>query len=170
MSHSVVPETDESVSHKPARPPNRMQRVLGKVRERIRPKRVPIILQMSIVECGAACLSMILSYHGRKTRVSECTACLGVGRDGVTAQTILKAAREYGLRSKGYSIQDLSNLAQIQLPAIIHWEFNHFVVLERWSAKGAVIERFSISRWTCATAARALSTPASAERIWVSEA
>lgn len=139
MGNPIVPEAESSASHDLPRQPNGIWRVLGKVRERIRPKRVPIILQMSIVECGAACLSMILSYHGRKTRVSECTACLGVGRDGVTAQTILKAAREYGLRSKGYSIQDLSNLAQIQLPAIIHWEFNHFVVLERWSPKGAVI-------------------------------
>ena len=139
MSNSVVPESESLVSHNPSGQPNRIRRVLSQIRQRIRPKRVPIVLQMSIVECGAACLSMILSYHGRKTRVSECTACLGVGRDGVTAQTILKAAREYGLRSKGYSIQDLSNLAQIQLPAIVHWEFNHFVVLEQWSAKGAVI-------------------------------
>ena len=139
MSNSVVPDTEQAGSGN--RPPrlDGVRHFFQKVRQRIRPKRVSPILQMSVVECGAACLAMILSYHGRKTRISECTECLGVGRDGVTAQTILKAGREYGLRSKGYSIQELSHLAQIQLPAIIHWEFNHFVVLEQWSPKKVLI-------------------------------
>src|SRR5258708_30961351 len=70
-----------------------------------RPRRVPVVRQMSAVECGAACLSMILSYHGRETHVSECREELGIGRDGVTGLTITKAARASGLRAKAYSLQ-----------------------------------------------------------------
>jgi len=87
---------------------------------------------MSAMECGAACLSMILSYHGRKTRVVECRTELGVGRDGVTGLTIAKAARSHGLRVSAYSINP-DEFKFVQLPAIIHWEFNHFVVVEKWS-------------------------------------
>jgi ABC-type bacteriocin/lantibiotic exporters, contain an N-terminal double-glycine peptidase domain len=97
-------------------------------------RRVPVMLQLSAVECGAACLAMILSYFGRKTQVAECRECLGIGRDGVTAQTIARAARSYGLRVKAYSLES-SDFQYVQLPAIVHWNFNHFVVVERWSPK-----------------------------------
>lgn len=100
---------------------------------RSRRVRVPVILQLNAVECGAACLAMILSHYGRKTSLSECRDSCGIGRDGVTALTIAREARSFGLRVKAFSVQDLKNLAQIPLPAILHWEFNHFVVLEHWS-------------------------------------
>lgn len=96
-----------------------------------RRRRVPVIKQMSIVECGAACLAMILGYHGRPTRLDECREELGVGRDGVTALTIARAARRYGLRVKAYTL-DPSALQYVRLPAIAHWNFNHFVVVEQW--------------------------------------
>ncbi len=96
--------------------------------------RVPVLLQMNSVECGSACLAMILSYYGRKTSVVECRDACGIGRDGVTAQTIAKAARSYELRAKAFSL-DPSDLRDLQLPAIVHWEFNHFVVVERWSPR-----------------------------------
>jgi len=100
--------------------------------------RVPVILQMNAVECGAACLAMILSYFGRKTRIEECRRKCDAGRDGVTAQTMLAAAREFGLRTRA-SLLDAGGLEQISLPAIVHWNYNHFVVLERWSERGARI-------------------------------
>ncbi len=98
----------------------------------LRRRRVPVLLQMNAVECGAACLAMVLSYFGRKTRVSECRVALGSGRDGLTAQAIAHAAREYGLRTKGYTTEP-GNFKYVPLPAIVHWNFNHFVVVERWS-------------------------------------
>src|SRR4051812_18595377 len=67
--------------------------------------RVPVILQMNAVECGAACLAMILSYYRRKTQVAECRASCGVGRDGLTARTIAEAARNHGLRVKAFSLE-----------------------------------------------------------------
>ena len=97
-------------------------------------RRVPVLLQLSCNECGAACLAMILNYYGRKTQVSECREVCGVGRDGVTAQTIAKAARSYGLRAKAFSVEPL-HFEYLQLPAIAHWEFDHFVVVESWSSR-----------------------------------
>ena len=99
---------------------------------RARQKRVPVILQMSAVECGAACLAMILTYHGRDTTLTECRDLLGTGRDGVTAQAIVKAARSLGLRVRAFSAP-LDDFKSVPLPVIVHWNFNHFVVVERWS-------------------------------------
>lgn len=90
-------------------------------------------LQLNAVECGAACLAMILSYYGRQTQVSECREFIGVDRDGVTAETIVQAARHYGLRVKAYSVQSLHDFRYVPLPAIAHWNFQHFVVVERWT-------------------------------------
>src|SRR5262245_26061614 len=99
------------------------------------PKRVPVIQQLNAVECGAACLAMILSYYGRRTSVSECRDKCSPGRDGLTARTIVKAGREYGFRVKAYSLEP-ENLKHIPLPAVAHWNFNHFIVIEKLSAKG----------------------------------
>lgn len=90
---------------------------------------------MSATECGAACLAMILSYHGRHTEVDETRHYCRAGRDGINAETIMTSARKFGLRTKAYSIQDFADLRLISLPAIIHWKFNHFVVLEKLNAK-----------------------------------
>jgi ATP-binding cassette, subfamily B, bacterial len=98
-------------------------------------RRVPIRLQLSAVECGAACLAMILSYFGRHTKVAECREQIGIGRDGVTAETIARAARAYELRVKAYSIAELTDFKYVPLPAIAHWNFEHFVVVEYWSPK-----------------------------------
>jgi len=119
----------------------RLVRAPGKRRER-----VPVILQLAFDECGAACLAMILSFYGRKTAVSECRQCLGGGgRDGLSARTIAEEARRFGLRAKGYSL-DLEELTTVGLPAIIHWNFNHFVVLEGWGPQGAEIVDPAVGR------------------------
>jgi ATP-binding cassette, subfamily B, bacterial len=95
--------------------------------------RVPVRLQLSALECGAACLAMILSYFDRPTQVAECRNLMGIGRDGATAETIAKAARTFGLRMKAYAVEDLADFRYVPLPAIAHWNFEHFVVIERWS-------------------------------------
>src|SRR5437899_2316539 len=82
-------------------------------------RRVPPIRQLSEVECGAACLAMILSYYGRKTSVSEIRERCGVGRDGLSALSLVKAARSYGLRVRSVSLQD-NDFRFVKLPAIIH--------------------------------------------------
>jgi ABC-type bacteriocin/lantibiotic exporter with double-glycine peptidase domain len=98
----------------------------------VRRRRVPVLQQLNAVECGAACLAMVLSYHGRGTRVAEVREQLTVGRDGASALALANAARSLGLRVKAFSVEP-SALARVPLPAIVHWEFNHFMVVERWS-------------------------------------
>jgi ATP-binding cassette, subfamily B, bacterial len=95
-------------------------------------RRVPVILQQSNADCAAACLAMILTYHGRETGVAECRECISVGRDGVKASLIAKVARELGLRTKAYSGEP-EHFQHVALPAIVFWEFKHYIVVERWS-------------------------------------
>lgn len=99
-----------------------------------RRRRVPVLLQLNSVECGSACLAMVLNYYGRETRVADCRETCGVGRDGVTAENIAKVARSFGLRVRAFSLEP-ADLAHVRLPAIVHWKFEHFVVVERWSPK-----------------------------------
>lgn len=100
----------------------------------LRQPKVPQIMQMSAVECGAACLAMILSYYGRKTTLAEMRERCAIGRDGLSARNLLRTAQAYGLRARIISLQK-NDFRHIRLPAIIHWGFEHFLVLEHWSPK-----------------------------------
>ena len=122
---------------KTVRRPSRGSRISAMWRRLFRPG-PPVVLQSTATECGAACLSWILTFLGRPTAVAQVRKQLGVGRDGVRPRVFVEAAREFQLRSRCFSVP-LEHFSQVQLPAVVHWRFNHFVVVERWSEKGAAI-------------------------------
>jgi ATP-binding cassette, subfamily B, bacterial len=105
---------------------------------RWRRRQLPIVLQMTTTQCGAACLTMILKYYGRALSLATVSEQMDVGRDGATALAIAQAARRHGLKVQAYTGEP-HLLAQVRLPAILHWNFSHFVVLEQWSPTEAVI-------------------------------
>ena len=86
-------------------------------------------MQMEAVECGAASLAMILAYYGKWVPLEKLRDECGVGRDGSKSANILKAAREYGMEAKGFSIGIDGLKKKKPFPCIIHWNYNHFVVL-----------------------------------------
>lgn len=90
--------------------------------------KVPTILQMEAVECGAAALAMVFAYHGLWIPLEQMRIECGVNRDGSKASNMLKAARKHGADAKGFR-SEIYDLGKYELPIIIFWNFNHFVVL-----------------------------------------
>jgi ATP-binding cassette subfamily B protein len=105
---------------------------LRELQTRLRSRRIPVIRQLSATECGAACLAMVLNYHGKAVRLDEVRDVLGARRDGLSAMQLINAARMFGLRGRGVSL-DLESMEFLPAGSILHWKFSHFVVFERMS-------------------------------------
>jgi len=101
--------------------------------------KVPQVMQMEALECGAACLTMILAYYGKWVPLEKVRADCGVSRDGSKASNILKAARSYGLQAKGMTFSTEALRKKGTFPCIIFWNFNHFVVLAGLKGKYAYV-------------------------------
>ena len=101
--------------------------------------KVPVIMQLEVLECGAASLTMIMAYYGKWVPLEQVRADCGVSRDGSKAKNILKAARGYGFKAKGYRCEVSAIKNRVSYPCIIHWNFNHFVVLDGFKGETACI-------------------------------
>lgn len=101
--------------------------------------KVPVVMQMEALECGAASLTMILAYYNKWLPLEQVRADCGVSRDGSNAKNVLKAARSYGMVAKGYRYEPEELREHGKFPCIIHWNFNHFVVLDGFKGNKAVL-------------------------------
>ena len=101
--------------------------------------KVPVVMQMEALECGAASLAMILAYYEKWIPLEQVRLDCGVSRDGSNARNLLRAARSYGLSAKGYRYEPETLKKEGKFPCIIHWNFNHFVVLDGFKGNRAVL-------------------------------
>lgn len=92
--------------------------------------KVPVVIQLEALECGAASLTMVLAYYNKWIPLEQVRSDCGVSRDGANAKNILIAARSYGMVAKGYRFDPQKLKSAGRFPCIIHWNFNHFVVLD----------------------------------------
>lgn len=107
--------------------------------------KTPTVFQMEATECGAASLTMILWYFGKHMPLAQIHTETGVSRDGCNARNIMLAAQKFKLEAHGYR-KDLEGLFEMPVPAIIHWNFNHFVVWEGRKGKYCYINDPAVGR------------------------
>jgi ATP-binding cassette subfamily B protein len=103
-----------------------------------RRRRIPVIRQLTHTDCGPAVLAMILAYYGKETPISELRDQCSAGRDGINGRDFITIAAKYGLNGRAYSLEP-ADLQQLPFPLILHWNFRHFVILERWGSRQITI-------------------------------
>ena len=100
-----------------------------------RQSRTPELRQLETTECAAVCLAIVLRHHGRIEPISALRRACGVSRNGSSAAQLVRAALGYQLDAKGMK-RGLNSLEEVPCPAVLFWEFNHFVVLEAITPQG----------------------------------
>ena len=101
--------------------------------------KVPVVMQMEALECGAACLAMVMAYYGKWVPLEIVRQDCGVSRDGSNAKNVMLAARHYGFEVHGYRMELEALRENATFPCIIHWNFDHFVVLDGFSGNKAIL-------------------------------
>src|SRR5882672_9228167 len=101
-------------------------------------RRMPVVRQLEVADCGAACLAMALEWHGKIVGLPELRERIGTGATGSRASSILDAGLRYGLMGRGVRLEPES-LQFLPRGSILHWSLNHFVVYDGLSRKGVRI-------------------------------
>lgn len=93
-------------------------------------KAVPVIRQVEASECGLACLAMIADFHGLAIDLSVLRRKFAVGLRGATMKSLMKTAATLGFETRALRLR-LSELGDMRMPTILHWDLNHYVVLTK---------------------------------------
>ena len=101
-------------------------------------RRLPIILAAEAAECGLACIAMIAKYHGHNVDLNGLRQRFSISLSGTTLQQLIRVANQLGLSSRALRIE-LDGLKHLVLPAVLHWNMNHFVVLKSVSHSSVTI-------------------------------
>ena len=110
-----------------------------------RQSRTPELRQLEPTECAAVCLAIVLRHHGRIEPISALRRACGVSRNGSSAAQLVRAARRHQLEAKGMK-RGLNSLKEVPCPAVLFWEFNHFVVLEAITPHGVWVNNPATGR------------------------
>ncbi|AYA41841.1 peptidase domain-containing ABC transporter [Xenorhabdus nematophila] len=110
-------------------------------------KKLPVIIQTETTECGLACLAMIAAWYGRETDIYSMRKVFDVSNNGMTLRQIITAAGRINMNTRAVRLE-LNELSSVRLPCILHWSFNHFVVLKKFTKKGAVIHDPALGKRT----------------------
>lgn len=101
-------------------------------------RRLPVIHQTEMAECGLACLAMVAAFHGHRSDLVTLRRQFPVSLKGATLKTLMKVADQIELSPRALKVE-LSSLKDVKTPAILHWDMNHFVVLKHVGSKKVVI-------------------------------
>ncbi|UUZ79691.1 hypothetical protein LJK88_32025 [Paenibacillus sp. P26] len=99
------------------------------------PRRIPVFYQMEAMDCGPACLAMVLGYYGKQVSLEEIRQITGTGRDGLSAGLLLEIGRRFGLEGCGIRLE-AEEVKALPAGTVLYWESNHFVVFEKQSQRG----------------------------------
>jgi ATP-binding cassette subfamily B protein len=147
----LLPSAAESLATEPERTGAEPKRDaedksrFGFAPRRGRRRRVPFVAQIDEMDCGAACLGMICRYHGRSISLTRIREVAHTSVDGTSLRAIVTAAEQLGLAARSVKTT-ITDLDEMPLPAIVHWDRNHWVVLERVDAKGVALVDPSFGR------------------------
>lgn len=114
-------------------------------------RRLPILLQTEAAECGLACLAMVASYHGHEADLASLRQKFSLSLKGATLARLIEMAHALGMQARPLRLE-LDELAQLQMPCVLHWNLNHFVVLKRVAAGKIVLHDPAIGERTLALA------------------
>lgn len=131
-------------------------------------RKCPVVLQAEMAECGLACVAMIAGFHGREVSLPWLRNAFSVSSRGMTLRSIIGLANTIGLDSRPVKL-DLDGLQELQLPAIIHWDMTHFVVLEAVDRNAVVIVDPGEGRRRLSHSAFAASLTGIAVELWPGE-
>lgn len=131
-------------------------------------RKLPVIVQTEVTECGLACLAMVASWYGLKTDIFSMRKIFDVSSNGMTLKQLITAAERINLNARAVRLE-LEELKNTNLPCILHWSFNHFVVLKKITKTGAIIHDPGLGKRSVSTKTLSNKFTGIALEVWPQE-